>query len=290
MSGTDIDPGLPDGVHTFAARAVNATGESGPSLAPISWRIARQPPAPPSISTDTPSTTTGTNATIAFSGSPAATFACSLDGEAFSTCTSPSAFAALALGSHSVRVRQTDVYGHTSNASTVVWEVTAPALPLAPLLVPEAPVPPAVKPEPPVVPTPKSFLVQVRYRIPTGCAGACHAQATLAALLAGTRTRTLGARAEITLPRGIWARFTITVDKAALLASPGNVVDGLRTTRTRLTVQVTRRAGARLTTRHEGHISVSVRRLETGAAPAAALRCSYAATAVGAPEATRDRP
>ena len=50
-SGTDVDPGLADGVHTFAARAVTGTGpESGPSTTPISWRIARQPPAAPAVS------------------------------------------------------------------------------------------------------------------------------------------------------------------------------------------------------------------------------------------------
>ena len=37
-----------------------------------------------------------------------------------------------------------------------------------------------------------------RYRIPTGCAGGVPCTATLSALLAGTRTRTFGARAEIT--------------------------------------------------------------------------------------------
>jgi hypothetical protein len=68
------------------------------------------------------------------------------------------------------------------------------------------------------------------------------------------------------------ARFTIVVDKALLLASPGRVARGLRSSRTRLTVLITPRKGARMTTTHEGHISVSLLRLQTGAAPEIPLR------------------
>jgi CSLREA domain-containing protein len=83
---------------------------------------------PPQTVIDTGPTgsTTATSATFTFSSSePGSTFACSLDGAAFTPCTSPVTRTGLALGAHEFRVAATDAAGNADPTPAVhTWTVT----------------------------------------------------------------------------------------------------------------------------------------------------------------------
>jgi len=63
------------------------------------------------------------SATDAVPGSGVASYQCQLDGASFSTCTSPSALTALAIGPHSFNVRATDSAGNVGNPASVTFKV-----------------------------------------------------------------------------------------------------------------------------------------------------------------------
>lgn len=71
--------------------------------------------------------TTDTGATFAFSASEPATFTCSLDGAAFTPCTSPVTYTGLAVQAHAFRVLATDRAGLADPIPAArAWTVTAP--------------------------------------------------------------------------------------------------------------------------------------------------------------------
>jgi hypothetical protein len=74
-----------------------------------------------------PAQTNTTTASISFTGENGATFTCSIDGGAFTVCTSPEAMTGLAVGVHSLAVRQTNGAGNISAAASAVWTVVAAA-------------------------------------------------------------------------------------------------------------------------------------------------------------------
>jgi hypothetical protein len=77
--------------------------------------------------------TNSTSASIGFTGEANAAFTCSVDGGAYSACTSPKALSGLAAGAHSLSVKATDQAGNTSTAATASWTVDTTA-PVAPTL------------------------------------------------------------------------------------------------------------------------------------------------------------
>ena len=83
--------------------------------------------APPNTSIDSgPSGTAYVNSAVfAFSSTEAgSSFACSLDGSAFSSCTSPQTFTSLSDGSHTFQVRATDLSGNVDpTPATRTWTV-----------------------------------------------------------------------------------------------------------------------------------------------------------------------
>ena len=121
---------------------------------------------------------------------------------------------------------------------------------------------PASQPAAPHVAAP--FMVQVQFRIPPTCAQPCKLRAQL--LTRDGKTK-LGSR-NLTITSAGQVRFFVTIDKSALLAGSGSIdAKGYRTTLTRLVVR-TRAANGRWTsTIKQGHISVAMRRLTSGALP-----------------------
>jgi hypothetical protein len=105
-------PVLASGNHTFRVRAIDAVGNIGAS-ALHSWNVDTSPPNT-TITVKPPAVTTSTSATFEFTANQAGSgFACSLDGAAFTPCTSPTTYPGLVAGSHNFRVRATDLAGNT---------------------------------------------------------------------------------------------------------------------------------------------------------------------------------
>ena len=104
--------GLAQGSHTFRVKATDQAGNVDPTPAARTWRIDRTPPQT-TIASGPTGRVKSTSATFGFQSSePLSKFTCSLDGGAFSTCTSPKSYSALAQGSHTFRVRATDQAGN----------------------------------------------------------------------------------------------------------------------------------------------------------------------------------
>ena len=115
--------GLANGTHNFRVRAIDAAGNVG-AIALRTWSVDTTPPN--TTITGNPGTvTTSTSATFTFGSSQTgSTFACSLDGTAFTNCTSPLTYTGLATGSHSFRVRATDPAGNTDPTPAVFsWTI-----------------------------------------------------------------------------------------------------------------------------------------------------------------------
>ncbi|MDP3154170.1 MAG: Ig-like domain-containing protein [Archangium sp.] len=119
---------LSEGSHTFAVRARDTAGNTDATPARFSWSIDTA--APETTITGGPAASTNsTSASITFTSSEAGTFECSLDGAAFTTCSSPFTATGLAEGSHTVLVRAIDASGNvdaTPASRTWVVDLTAP--------------------------------------------------------------------------------------------------------------------------------------------------------------------
>ncbi len=103
-------PSLADGPHTLTFRATDTTGLV--EQTPVA-RSVTVDTAPPETSIDSGpadgSLTSEPSATYGFSSGDGASFECSLDGAAFTTCASPANFGGLGDGSHTLDVRAVDV-------------------------------------------------------------------------------------------------------------------------------------------------------------------------------------
>ena len=116
----------PEGPVTITAQAFDATGNASVVAsrsvtvdhAPPDTTITQQPADPSSVAT----------ATFAFGATEPATFTCSLDGAAYSVCTSPATYAGLANGQHTFGVVATDQAGNVDpTPATASWTVTVTA-------------------------------------------------------------------------------------------------------------------------------------------------------------------
>jgi hypothetical protein len=90
--------------------------------------LAKSGPSAPSITAYPPNPTASTSAAFSFSSSQSAvTFLCSLDGSAYTACSSPTSYTALTSGSHTFAVEARDASGNTSSATSYSWIIdTAP--------------------------------------------------------------------------------------------------------------------------------------------------------------------
>jgi hypothetical protein len=125
--------GITDASHTYTAKATDAAGNtSAPSNAVT---VVVDTTAPNTvIGTGPLGSTKNTSASFTFSADdPAASFECSLDAAAFTSCTSPKTYVSLAEGNHTFGVRATDAAGNTDPTPAVrSWaiDLTAPAAPV----------------------------------------------------------------------------------------------------------------------------------------------------------------
>ena len=93
---------LTGGGHTFQVRSVNTAG-TDPTPASFTWTVT---PPDTTITASPASASTSTSASFSFTAAPTgATFQCSLDGAAFTTCTTPTTYTGLASTSHTFQVR-----------------------------------------------------------------------------------------------------------------------------------------------------------------------------------------
>jgi hypothetical protein len=97
--------GLAQAVHTFAVRAIDASGNVESSPAEATWTVDTVAPDTRITGWSRPSPG---SATFWFTATENATFGCSLDGGAWVACASPKSYTSLSKGRHTVRVRATD--------------------------------------------------------------------------------------------------------------------------------------------------------------------------------------
>ncbi len=117
--------GLTEGSHTFEVRAVDAAGNIDASPASRTWTVDTT--APDTTITSGPAPTSSSpDATFEFSSADAdvASFDCSLDGGAFTTCSSPHNVTGLADGEHTLDVRARDAAGNLdSSPARRTWTI-----------------------------------------------------------------------------------------------------------------------------------------------------------------------
>ncbi len=131
---------LSEGAHTFEVRATDGAGNTDATPASRAFTVATgvDGTAPDTAITGGPaasSTTSDSTPTFAFTSTEAdSTFQCRVDAAAFAACATPFTTAALGDGSHTFRVRATDVAGNTdaTPASVTFTVTTTPPVPTVP--------------------------------------------------------------------------------------------------------------------------------------------------------------
>ena len=115
--------GLPDGAHTFAVRATDAAGNTG-AAASKGWTVDTVPPNT-TIGSTPPAVSGSGSASFGFASTePGSSFACSLDGGAFASCSSPQSYSGLSNGAHTFQVKATDPAGNSDpTAAAYSWQV-----------------------------------------------------------------------------------------------------------------------------------------------------------------------
>ena len=116
---------FPVGATTVVVTATDASGNS----AQTTFRVVVVDTTPPdtTITANPPATTNSTSASFQFTANEAgSTFACSLDGAPFTSCTSPQNYSNLATASHNFHVRATDAAGNSDpTPASYTWTITA---------------------------------------------------------------------------------------------------------------------------------------------------------------------
>jgi hypothetical protein len=120
------------GDHELRVRAKDGAGNVDATPARRAWTVEPDTTAPQtSLGSGAPdATTTSTTAKFTFSADEDATFECSLDGAAFSSCSSPKEYTGLTVAAHSFRVRAKDGAGNVDNSpASHFWTIEAPPAP-----------------------------------------------------------------------------------------------------------------------------------------------------------------
>jgi hypothetical protein len=114
---------LSQGSHTFAVKARDAAGNVG-SASSFTWTIDSIAPPKP-VLTQKPSDPAPSNSgTFAWTDAePGVSFQCRLDGDDWTSCTSPRTVTVTGNGTHQFAVRARDAAGNTSDAASYSWKV-----------------------------------------------------------------------------------------------------------------------------------------------------------------------
>jgi hypothetical protein len=118
--------GLAGGSHSFNVYATDTTGNPDATPASYTWSIDTTAPVTV-ISSTPPSSTSSTSASLSFAANETGSMLqCKLDAAAYSACTSPKSYTALAVGNHSFTVKATDTAGNAEiTPPTYAWTVVA---------------------------------------------------------------------------------------------------------------------------------------------------------------------
>ena len=118
--------GLADGTQTFVVQALDAAGNrSTAANGTCTWTVDTTPPPTPTIGSKPPTTDTSKTALFTFSDAEAgATFECSLNGAAYTVCTSPFTGYLATPGNQTFKVRAKDAAGNYSNPVEYDWAST----------------------------------------------------------------------------------------------------------------------------------------------------------------------
>jgi hypothetical protein len=122
--------GLTEGSHTVTVEATDPAGNVATAV--VTFTVDLTDPTAQFSGGPAEGSDSGDNTpTFSFSSSEPGTFECSIDGGAFTTCTSPITLAALGDGSHTFAVHAIDQSGNESPDITRTWTVdtTAPGAP-----------------------------------------------------------------------------------------------------------------------------------------------------------------
>jgi hypothetical protein len=118
-----VSTNLPNGTWTAQAQQSKTGGSTSYSSANTFVVNTAGPPAP-GITSAPADPSNSSSASFAFSDSQTGvSFTCSLDGSAFSACTSPQSYTGLTDASHTFQVNALDAGGNTSAASAYSWTV-----------------------------------------------------------------------------------------------------------------------------------------------------------------------
>jgi hypothetical protein len=122
---------LADGPHTFAVRATDSAGNTGPE-ASHAWTIETRAPTA-ALASAPVGLSNSSSATFAFVADEPSSFDCSVDGRGFEPCTSPATYHGLGDGAHAFSVRAKDAVGNLSAPAAHSWAIdtTAPETTLA---------------------------------------------------------------------------------------------------------------------------------------------------------------
>jgi outer membrane protein OmpA-like peptidoglycan-associated protein len=119
---------LADGQHTVDVHQIDDAGNVGPDST-TTFTVDTAAPAAPTLTAQPSDPDTSTTGTFQFTGENSATFEYQLDGGAWQSATSPLPLAGLALGQHTVKLRQTDTAGNVGAESTTTWTIAGPLAP-----------------------------------------------------------------------------------------------------------------------------------------------------------------
>ncbi len=123
-AGSQAYSGLSDGDHKFSVRATDSAGNVETSPPERNWYVDVTPPQT-SILSGPSGVVRKTDASFELKADDAAaTFECSIDGDAFAACISPQAYAGLTSGAHTFAVRAVDDIGNVdATPATRSWTV-----------------------------------------------------------------------------------------------------------------------------------------------------------------------